>query len=250
MREIIEEHMEELRLAGGVDGMSKAVEETEVLASEDIDRYGSVTIDSGSRRNSEIPGENRGRSVDYRKDIYPHHYSGDFKDENRQPRQDLSWDQGHQYPNRGTEGVRYDRYDNFSTPDGSKFNSQSRDEHREVVAFSEDNSRRSHRRRSESRDRKYHKSTRDEHEQRTHKRRRDEDERSRFKKGRAEDYWEHEDRERSKSRASRERYDDKGRHDDRRKSKTNRNSSSRREVYEFEDRYDPGKSHDPYENDK
>lgn len=254
MREIIEEHMEEMRQAGGVGGMSKSVDETEG-ASHNMDRHTSATNDFGSRRNSEIPEENRGRSVDYRKDIHSHHYSGDFKGDNRQPRHDSSWDHGHQYPNRSTEGIRYDRDDTYATRDGRRINSNSRQqlhgrEKSDIIeAFAEDDSRRSHQRRSESRDRMYNKSTRDEHEQKTHKRRRDEDDKSSRKKERAGDYWEHEDQDRSKHRASRERYEDKGRHADRRKSKTNRNSSSRRELHEFEDRYDPAISHDLCEDD-
>ncbi|KAH6838099.1 hypothetical protein C2S53_001190 [Perilla frutescens var. hirtella] len=253
MRDIIEEYMEEMRQAGGVDGMSKAVEETEALASENMDRHASATDDSGSRRNSEIPEENRGRSIDYRKDIRSRHYSGDFKDDNWQ---DSSWDHGRHYPNRSIEGFRYDTDDYSATRDGRRINSHSREQMhgREksnfVEAFVEDDSRRSHRRQSsESQDRKDYKSTRDEHERKTHKRR-DEHDRSSRKRGRDEDYWEREDQERIKrDRASRERYEDKGGPADKRKSKTSRNSSSRHELHEFEDRYDPAISHDPYEDD-
>ncbi|XP_057802206.1 U11/U12 small nuclear ribonucleoprotein 48 kDa protein [Salvia miltiorrhiza] len=256
MRGIIDEYMEELRQAEGIDGTSKALEENETLASKNMDSHASADDDFGSRRNSEVPEDNFGRSVGHRKDIHSRHYAGDFEDDNQQRRQDSSWDDWHQYPNRSNEGIRYDRDGTSATRDGRRSNSRARvpmhgrEKSDFVEAFAEDDSRRSHQRRSESQDRKYHKSTRDEYEHKTHKRRRDEHDRSNRKRERGEDYWEHEDRERSKrDRDSGERDEDKRGHVDRRKSKTTRSSSSRRELHEFNDRYDPLVSHDLYQDD-
>lgn len=247
--------MEEIRQAGGIGGMSKAVEETEALASENLDKHASATSISVSRRNSEIPEENRGQSVDYRKEVHSRHYSGNFKDENQWPRQDSNRDHGHQLRNRNVESIRYDRDDYSGSRDGRQISSHAREQMhgREkqdfVEAFAEDYSRRSHKRRSESHDEKYYKN-RDEHEQKTHKRGRDEHERTSRKREKDEDNWEHGDRGRSKTdTASRERDEDKGGQADRRKSETNRNSNYRRELHEFEDRYDPAESHDFYEDD-
>ncbi|KAI3459065.1 hypothetical protein Pfo_015728 [Paulownia fortunei] len=255
MRDIIEEYMEEIKQAGGIGGMSKAVEETEALASENLNTHASATGVSGSRRNSEIPEESRGRSVDYRKELHSRPDSEDFEDDIQRPRRDPSWDHGRQDLNRNVERIRYERDDYSGSRDGRQISSQSREQMHGsekqgfVEAFAEDYSRRSRQRRSESHEQKYHKRNRDEHERNNHKRERDEHERTSSKRGRYEDNWEHGDRGRSKTdSARRERDDDNGGHGDRRKSKTNRNSSSRHELHKFEDRYDPAESHDFYED--
>ncbi|EYU39535.1 hypothetical protein ABFS82_06G196500 [Erythranthe guttata] len=116
MRGIIEEYMEEIKLAGGIGDMSNAVKKTESLASENLNR------------NSKLPAEKRGKSVD----------SEDFGDDIHQPKKDSNRDHRHQ------------DLDKRQT---------SRKE-----TFAEDYSPKSHRRRSKSNERKYHKRERDEHE--------------------------------------------------------------------------------------
>lgn len=245
--------MEEMRQAGDVGDISKAVEKTDASASEYMERHASATNDSGTRRNSEISEDNRGQSVDYWKDMHSHQNSRDFKDDNPHRRHDSR----RQYSNKSIEGIQHDRDDIYEIRDKRRTNNHlrvrmhDREKSDFVEAFAEDDSQRSQQRRSESQDRKYHKSTSDEHERTTDKRRRDEHDRSNNRKrGRGEDYWEHEDRERSKrDRVSKERDEDKRGRDDRRKGKSNRSSSSRRELHEFDDRYDPTVSHDLYEDD-
>ncbi|KAL1552110.1 U11/U12 small nuclear ribonucleoprotein 48 kDa protein-like [Salvia divinorum] len=242
-RGIIEEYMEEFRLSEGIGSLSNAVDENKALGSENMDRHARAADYFGSRRNSEVPEDDRGQSVDYRKDVHSRHYARDFEDDNQQQRHDSSWDDRRQFPNRSNKGNQYDR-DESATRDGRRNDSHSRVlmHGGEKLNFAEDDSRSSHQRRSESQDKKYYKSTRDEHEQKTHKRRRDEHDRSSRKRERAKDCWEYEVRDRSKrDRASGERDEDERGHADRRKSKSNRNSGSR---HEFDDRYDPAVSHD------
>ncbi|XP_042039736.1 U11/U12 small nuclear ribonucleoprotein 48 kDa protein-like [Salvia splendens] len=224
-RGIIEEFMEEFRISEGIGRLSDAVDENEA-----------------SRRNSEVPEDDRDQSVDYRKTVHSRHYAKDFEDDNQQRRQDSSWDDWRQVPSRSSKSNFYDG-DESATRDGRRIDSHSRVlmHGGEKSNFAEDDSRRSHQRRSELHDKKYYKSTRDEHEQKTHNRRRDEHDRSSRKRERAKDCWEYEVRDRSKrDRASGERDEDERGHADRRKSKSNRSSGSR---HEFDDRYDPAVSH-------
>ncbi|KAL8557734.1 hypothetical protein ACS0TY_005005 [Phlomoides rotata] len=248
-RDIIEEYMEEIRHAGEIGGISKAVEETEASTSENLDRHASATYVSGSSRNSETPEENRGFYNDYTKDLRSRHYSGDLKDDNQWSGQDSTRDHGRQYPNRNVESVGYDRDDHYGSRDG-RLGSYTKEqghvgEKKEFVdAFAEDYSRRSHRRKNEERDEKHRKRSRDDNERRTYKRGKDEHERTSRKRERDEDNWEHGNRGRSKTDgASRKRDEDEGGHADRRKSKTHRHRTSSRELHEFEDRYDPAESH-------
>lgn len=248
-RDIIEEYMEEIRQDGETGGISKALDETEALTSENLDKHASATYVSGSRRNSETCEENRGLYSDYKKDLRSRHYSGDSKDDNQWSGQDSTQDHGRQYPNRNVESVRYDRDDQYGSRDG-RHSSYTKEqghvgEKKDLVdAFAKDYSRRSNRRQNEERDEKHHKRSRDDNERRTHKRGKDEHERTSRKRERDEDNWEHRNRGRSKTdSASRKRDEDEGGHADRRKSKTHRHRSSSRELHEFEDRYDPAESH-------
>ncbi|XP_042001995.1 U11/U12 small nuclear ribonucleoprotein 48 kDa protein-like [Salvia splendens] len=241
-RGIIEEYMEEFRLSEGISGLSNAVDENEALGSENMDGHARAADYFGSRRNSEVPEDDRGQSVDNRKDVHSRDYARVFEDDYQQRRRDSSWDDRRQFPDRSNKGNWYDR-DESATRDGRRVHSHSRvlKNGGEKSDFAEDDLRRSHQRRSESHDKRYYKSTRDEHEQKTHKRR-DEHERSSRKRERAKDCWEYEVRDRSKrDRASGERDEDERGHADRRKSKSNRSSGSR---HEFDDRYDPAVTHD------
>ncbi|KAK6136366.1 hypothetical protein DH2020_029896 [Rehmannia glutinosa] len=249
MRDIIEEYMEEMKQAGGIGDTSKTVEKTEALGSENLNTHTSATGVSGSRRNSEIPKENRDQSLDYRKELHSFHDAEGFEDDIKQLTRDSSWDHVRQGPNRSVERIRHDRDDYSGKRDGRQISSHSREPMhggREKQDFAAENySRRSHQRRSESRERKHNKRNRDERERNNHERERDEYERTSRKRERYEDNREHGDRGRSKTdSAHRERDVDNGGHGDIRERKTNRNSSSRRELHKFEDRYDPAESNE------
>ncbi|KAL0402565.1 UNVERIFIED_CONTAM: U11/U12 small nuclear ribonucleoprotein [Sesamum latifolium] len=252
MRDIIEEFMEEIKQAGGVDGTSKAVEEMGALTTENLNTDSRAAGVSGT---SQIPEENRGQSLDYRKDLHGRHDSKEFKDDIHRLRRDSSWDHRRQDLNKNVGRVRHDEDDNYGSWDGRYSGSHSRErmdsrENQEFVeALGEGYSRRSRKRRSESQERNHHKRSRDEHEFKNHKRERDQRERTSRKRERYEDNREHEDRGRSKTEnASRDRDEDGG-YRDRRKIKTNRSSSSRLELQDFDDRYDPAESRDFYEDD-
>ncbi|KAL0302971.1 UNVERIFIED_CONTAM: U11/U12 small nuclear ribonucleoprotein [Sesamum radiatum] len=252
MRDIIEEFMEEIKQAGGVDGTSKAVEEMGALTSENLNTDSRAAGVSGT---SQIPEENRGQSLDYRKDLHARHDSKEFEDDIHRLRRDSSWDHRRQDLNKNVGRVRHDEDDNYGSWDGRHSGSHSRErmdgrENQEFVeALGEGYSRRSRKRRSESQERNHHKRSRDEHEFKNHKRERDQRERTSRKRERYEDTREHEDRGRSRTEsASRDRGEDGG-YRDRRKIKTNRSSSSRLELQDFDDRYNPAESRDLYEDD-
>ncbi|XP_011077074.1 U11/U12 small nuclear ribonucleoprotein 48 kDa protein [Sesamum indicum] len=252
MRDIIEEFMEEIKQAGGVDGTSKAAEEMGALTSDNLNTGSRAAGVSGT---SQIPEEIRGQSLDYRKDSHARHDSKKCEDDIHRLRRDSSWDHRRQDLNKSVGRVRHDKDDNYRSWDGRQSGSDSRErmdgrENQEFVeALGEGYSRRSRKRRSESRERDHHKISRDEHEFNNHKRERDQRERTSRKRERYEDNREREDRGRSKTeRASRHRDEDGG-YLDRRKSKTNRSSSSRLELQDFDDRYDPAESRDFYEDD-
>ncbi|KAK6156425.1 hypothetical protein DH2020_010673 [Rehmannia glutinosa] len=249
MRDIIEEYMEEIKQAGGIGDTSKTMEKTEALESENLNTHTSATGVSGSRRNSEIPKENRERSLDYRKELHSFHDAEGFEDDIKQLTRDSSWDHGRQGSNRSVERIRHDRDDYSGKRDGRQISSHSREPMhggREKQDFAAENySRRSHQRRSESRERKHSKRNRDDRERNNHERERDEYERTSCKRERYEGNREHGDRGRSKTVSARREGDvDNGGHGDMRERKTNRNSSSRRELHKFEDRYDPAESHE------
>ncbi|GFP95748.1 U11/U12 small nuclear ribonucleoprotein 48 kDa protein [Phtheirospermum japonicum] len=164
MRGIIEKFMEEIKQAGGIGDVSKSLEKTEPLGSENLNAHSSAADVSRPRRNSETPEENRDRSLDY--DI-------------QRLRRDSSRDRGYQDPNkRSVERIRHDRDGYYSG--------------------------RPHQRETESREKKHHKSNRDdEREQNNHERERDEHERDSRKRGRYEDSKEHGDRRGSKTGSAR-----------------------------------------------
>ncbi|KAK4381587.1 U11/U12 small nuclear ribonucleoprotein [Sesamum angolense] len=172
MRDIIEEFMGEIKQAGDVDGASKAVEEMEALASENLNTDSRAAGISGT---SQIPEENRGQSLDYRKDLNARHDSKEFEDDIHRLRRDSSWDHRRQDLNKNVGRVRHDKDDNYGSWDGRQSGSHSREwmDGRENQAFvevlGEGYSRRSRKRRSESRERNHHKRSRDEHESNNHK---------------------------------------------------------------------------------
>ncbi|KAK4433121.1 U11/U12 small nuclear ribonucleoprotein [Sesamum alatum] len=255
MRDIIEEFMEEIKQAGDVDGTPKAVEEMGVLTSENLNTDSRAASVSGSRT-SLLPEDNRGQSLDYRKDLHALHDSKEIEDDIQRLRRDSSWDHGRQDLNKNVGRVRHDKDDYCGSWDGRQRGNHSRErmhgrEKQEFVeALGEGYSRRSRKRPSESREQNHHKRNRDEREFTNHRRERDERERTSRKRERYEDNREHEDRRRSKTEsASRDTDEDDRGYRDRRKRKTNRSSSSRFELHEFEDRYDPAESRDFYEDD-
>ncbi|PIN16727.1 hypothetical protein CDL12_10602 [Handroanthus impetiginosus] len=251
MRDIIEEYMEEIRQAGGIGGVSKAVEVPEALASENLNTYTSATGVSGSRRNSEIPEENRSRSLDYGKVSHSCHDSENFKDDIQRQRRDSNWDHGRQDVSRNVERTRHGRDDYSGSRDGRKSSSHSREhmhgrENQDFVeSFGEGSSLRSRQRRDDSHEQNYTKRNREERERSNYKRESQEHERTSHRREKYEDIWEHDDRRRRKTDSSRrERDEDRGKHGDRKRSKKNSSSSSYPEIHEFEDRYDPAESRD------
>lgn len=254
-RDIIEEYMEEIKQAGGIGDTSQAVNETGASIFENLNAHSSAAGVSGSRT-SQIPEENRGRSLDYRKELHAPRDSEEFEDDIQRLRRDSSWDHGRHDLNKNVKRARHDRDDYYGSWDGRQSGSRSRErmhgrEKQEFVeALGEGSSQRSRKRRSESRERNHHKRKRDGHEQNNHKRERDEHERPSRKRERYEDNREHGDRGRSKTESARQDTDeDDGGYRDRRKSKTNRSGSSLPELNDFEDRYDPAESRDFYEDD-
>ncbi|KAL0298561.1 UNVERIFIED_CONTAM: U11/U12 small nuclear ribonucleoprotein [Sesamum radiatum] len=251
MRDIIEEFMGEIKQAGGVDGASKAVEEMGALTSENLN---TDLRAAGVLGTSQIPEENRGQSLDYRKDLNARHDSKEFEDDIHRIRLDSSWDHRRQHLNKNVGRVRHDKDDNYGSY-GRQSGSHSREwmdgrENQEFVeVLGEGYSRRSRKRGSESRERNHHERSRDEHESNNHKRERDQRERTSRKRERYEDNQEHEDRGRSKTESASRDKDEDGGYRDRRKRKINRNSSSRLELQDFDDRYDPAESRDFYEDD-
>ncbi|KAL3630971.1 hypothetical protein CASFOL_023955 [Castilleja foliolosa] len=165
MRGIIEKFMEEIKQAGGIDDVSKSLEKIEPSGSENLNTHSTATTVSMLRTNSEIPEENRDRSLDY--DI-------------QRLRRDSSRDRAYEDPNRrSVERIRHNKDGNYSG--------------------------RSHQRRSESHEIKNHKRNRDdERERNNHEKERDEHERPSRRRGRYEDYKEHVgDRGRSKTGSAR-----------------------------------------------
>ncbi|KAG8380384.1 hypothetical protein BUALT_Bualt06G0009800 [Buddleja alternifolia] len=242
MRNIIDEYMEEIKLAGGIGGMSKAVEETEPLASENFYTNPGSTSVSGTKRNTEVSEENKDQAHDYRKQSNSRHDSKDIESH---------WNNGLRNSNRNVKRAPHDRDDYSRSREVRQSSSHSRDHlhgrgnSEYVEPFGEGSSNRSHKSRSESHERNHHKRNRDEPERNNHERERDQHKRTSRKKERYEDKRQDRDRGRSKSNSTRrERDEDDDRHRDRRRSKTIRSSSSQPELDEFEDRYDPAESHD------
>ncbi|KAL0285870.1 UNVERIFIED_CONTAM: U11/U12 small nuclear ribonucleoprotein [Sesamum calycinum] len=112
MRDIIEEFMGEIKQAGGVDGASKAVEEMGALTSENLNTDSRAAGVSGT---SQIPEENRGQSLDYRKDLNARHDSKEFLDDIHRIRRDSSWDHRRQDLNKNVGRVRHDKDDNYGS---------------------------------------------------------------------------------------------------------------------------------------
>lgn len=127
IRDVIEEYMEEIKQAGGIDSMSKIAEETDVSASEYPHRHESATVVSGSR-NYQATKDYKGQSRDNRNEFHSRYDSKDFTDGVLAQRRDSSWHSSLRDFNGNTERVGHGKGDNSRSREERHGRSQSREQ--------------------------------------------------------------------------------------------------------------------------
>ncbi|XP_073271833.1 U11/U12 small nuclear ribonucleoprotein 48 kDa protein-like [Primulina huaijiensis] len=233
IRDIIEEYMEEIKQAGGIDSLSKTAEEADISASEYSYRHESASVVSGLR-NHQMTKDYEDQSHDNRHEFHSRHDSEDFMDGVLAQRRDSSWHSSLRDFNGNTERVGHGRDDNSRSREERHGRSQSREQMDSgkrtdnVEIFEECYSTRS-------------RQSRTPHERNSHKKERGEGDQSSRKREGYEENREYRDRGKSKtSRDRRDREKDTDVYRDRGRSKRNQDRRDREE--DNSGHWDRGKS--------